>query len=48
MKHNDLPFLERVRGHEHCRCFRITEENRDALFPEVLAFLRAQLEERQA
>ena len=48
VKHNDMPFLEQVRGHEHCRCFRITEENRDALFPEVLAFLRAQLEERQA
>ena len=37
-------FLEKVRTHPGCRCFYITEENRDALFHEVLNFMRAQMD----
>ncbi len=45
VKDKDVPFLEAVRSHPKCRCFYITEDNRDALFEEVLAFVRAQLED---
>ena len=37
-------FLEKVRTHPKCRCFSITEENRDTLFYEILEFMRAQIE----
>lgn len=43
VKHKDTPFLNAVRSHPNCRCFYITEENRDALYHEVLAFMQAQL-----
>lgn len=39
-----VPFLETVRTHPKARCFYITPENREALYGEVLAFLKAQLE----
>ncbi len=45
VKNLDLPFLQAVRSHPKARCFRITEENRDRLYPEVLEFLKKQLEE---
>lgn len=45
VKHKSTPFLEAVRNHPGAMCFYITEENRDALFPQVLDFLRAQLTE---
>lgn len=35
------PFLDEIRHHPNCRCFEITAENRDALFYDVLDFLRA-------
>lgn len=44
VKHKDFPFLQAVRSHPNCRCFHITEENRDTLFPEVLAFMKLQFE----
>ena len=43
VKHKDTPFLNAVRSHPNCRCFQITEENRDVLFGEVLAFMKDQL-----
>lgn len=39
VKNVDTPFLCAVRAHPNCRCFFIDEENRDTLFPQVLAFL---------
>lgn len=39
----DIPFLEAVRSHSKARCFFLTRENAEALFPEALAHLRAQL-----
>ena len=46
VKDRDVPFLNAVRAHPAARCFQITEENRDALYEEVLAFMKQQLEER--
>lgn len=45
VKNRDIPFLEAVRSHPGARCFAITEENRDALYEEVLEFMQQQLEE---
>lgn len=44
VKYKDRPYLNQIRGHERCRCFEITEENREELFAEVLQFVRQQLE----
>ena len=43
VKNKDTAFLGAVRRHENCRCFTITPQNRDALYTEVLAFLKTQL-----
>lgn len=43
VKDKDIPFLRAVRTHPNCRCFFITEENRDELFPEVLDFMKKEL-----
>lgn len=40
VKDKDTPFLNLVREHKNCKCFHLTEENRDSLAQEVLAFLR--------
>lgn len=40
VKHNDFPFLNIVRAHENCRCFFLTEDNREQIFREVVEFLR--------
>ena len=45
VKNLDIPFLNEIRQHPHARCFTITLENRDALYEEVLAFMKQQLEE---
>ena len=45
VKDRDDPFLNAIRAHPAARCFHITEENRDALYEEVLAFMKQQLEE---
>lgn len=42
VKDKDTPFLEAVRAHKNCRCFFITEKNRDELYQEVLDFIREQ------
>lgn len=47
VKDKEAPFLNRVRTHPKCRCFYITEENRDSLYSEVLQFLRSQLPTKQ-
>lgn len=44
VKRNDTPFLNAVRSHPNCRCFFITEENREELYPSVLRFVRLQLD----
>ena len=44
VKYKDRPYLNQIRDHERCRCFTITEENREELFAEVLQFVRQQLE----
>lgn len=36
-------FLEMVRKHPKCRCFYITQENRDELCKEVTEFMRSQI-----
>ena len=45
VKNREHPFLDAVRNHPNARCFYITAENRNALYEEVLAFLKQQLEE---
>lgn len=45
VKDKDTPFLEAVRSHPNARCFQITPENRDSLYFDVLAFMKAQLKE---
>lgn len=45
VKDKDIPFLEAVRAHPNARCFHITPENRDALYFEVLEFMKAQTQE---
>ena len=45
VKNRAHPFLDAVRNHPNARCFFITAENRDALYEEVLAFMKQQLEE---
>ena len=46
VKDRDVPFLNAIRAHPAARCFHITAENRDALYEEVLVFMKQQLEER--
>ena len=43
VKDKDTPFLEAVRSHPKAKCFYITPENRDELYPQVLAFMQEQL-----
>lgn len=43
VKDKEFPFLETVRSHPNCRCFYITEENRDDLYEEVLDFMKKQI-----
>ena len=45
VKNREHPFLDAVRNHPNAQCFFITAENRDALYEEVLAFMKQQLEE---
>lgn len=45
VKNKDIQFLNIIRNHPNARCFYITAENRDALYEEVLAFMKQQLEE---
>ena len=45
VKNRDIPFLQTIRQHPKARCFSITEDNRNALYEEVLTFLKQQLEE---
>lgn len=40
VKDKDVPFLNEIRSHPNAKCFDITQENRDALFDGVLAFVR--------
>ncbi len=47
VKDKDTPFLQAVRTHPKGKCFYITEENRDSLYPEVLSFLQEQLTEKE-
>ena len=44
VKNKHTPFLEAVQSHPKAKCFYITEENRDELFPQVLDFVRIQLD----
>lgn len=43
VKHKDTAFLNAVRSHPNCRCFFLTEDNREELFASVLAFLHTQI-----
>ena len=45
VKNRDIPFLTQIREHPKARCFYITPDNRDALYEEVLTFMKQQLEE---
>lgn len=47
VKDKAVPFLEVVRSHPNCRCFFITEENRDALYGEVLDHMNTQIKKRK-
>ena len=44
VKDKDVPFLEQVRNHPNAKCFYITQENRDSVYEEVLAFMKQQVE----
>jgi len=44
VKNRDIPFLNQIREHPKARCFSITPENRDALYEEVLTFMKQQME----
>lgn len=46
VRDKNRPFLDAVRSHPKARCFSLTSENREALYWEVLEFMKAQLEER--
>lgn len=46
VKDKDIPFLEQVRSHPNAKCFYITAENRDALYQEVLEFMKKQIGEK--
>ena len=43
VKYKDRPYLEQIRSHPRCRCFAITEENRDKLYEEVVKFVQEQI-----
>lgn len=43
VKNKNIPFLEAVRSHPKAKCFYITAENRDELYPRVLEFMREQI-----
>ena len=43
VKDKNIPFLEAVRSHPKARCFYITPENREELYPQVLAFMQEQI-----
>ena len=45
VKNRDIPFLTQIREHPKARCFYITPDNRDALYEEVLTFMKQQLED---
>lgn len=45
VKNKKIPFLEKIRSHPKCRCFFITEENRDILYDEVVDFMKMQVQE---
>lgn len=42
VKNKEIPFLEGIRSHPNCKCFYITEKNRDELCEEVLEFMKMQ------
>lgn len=44
VKNKNIPFLKTVREHPNAKCFYITVENREALYEEVLEFMKLQLE----
>lgn len=44
VKNKDIPFLCALRSHPNARCFSITAENREALYEEVLEFMKLELE----
>ena len=43
VKDKDTDFLRKVREHPNCRCFYITEENRNSLYEEVLRFMNLEI-----
>lgn len=43
VKEKNTEFLQAVRSHPNCRCFFLTAENREDLYPEVLQFVKNQL-----
>lgn len=42
VKDKSTPFLDAVKSHPNCKCFFISEENREELSEEVLAFMKEQ------
>lgn len=44
VKSKPVPFLMALREHPKAKCFFISEDNREELFAEVLAFMKQQLE----
>lgn len=43
VKHKDSPFLNQVRAHKNCRCFNLTQENREEVFCQVVDFIKGEL-----
>ena len=44
VKDKNTTFLDAVRSHPNCKCFYVSEENRDMLCTQIVAFLTAQPE----
>lgn len=47
VRDKDTPFLAQVRNHPKAVCFYLTQENLHQVYPAALAFLQAQLNERE-
>lgn len=45
VKDKHTAFLDAVRSHPNCRSFRISEANRDRLYEDILAYMKAQPEQ---
>lgn len=43
VKDKEFPFLEAVKKHPKCRCFYVTQDNRETIYQEVLSYMKQNL-----